>query len=180
MPVFGLTGPNASGKGAVCDHLRSQGFVVYSLSDIIREELAARHEAPTRENMIRVGTELRAAGGAGVLAERLRPRLGQREVVDSVRNPSEVAVLRRVPGFRLVLVDAPAEVRFQRACRRGRVGDADTLEAFLALEARENSTNPAGQQLQATAALADGTIVNNGDLEQLRAAVDRLLDREKA
>lgn len=176
MAVFGLTGPNAAGKGAVADHLKSRGFVCYSLSDIIREELAARGEAPTREAMILTGTELRSAGGPGVLAERLLSRLAQRDVVDSVRNPAEVAVLRRAPGFRLLLVDAPPEVRFARATRRGRVGDAATLEAFLALEARENSADPAGQQLQATAALADETLWNDGDLAALRAAVDRLLE----
>jgi dephospho-CoA kinase len=175
MPVFGLTGPNAAGKGAVADYLKAHGFVLYSLSDIIREELAARGEAPTREAMIRTGNELRRAGGPGVLAERLVPRLGERDVVDSVRNPTEVEVLRRVTGFRLLLVDAAPEIRFERAARRGRVGDATTLEAFLELEARENSTDPAGQQLVATAALADVTLRNDGDLTELHAALDRLL-----
>lgn len=176
MPVFGLTGPNAAGKGAVADYLKAKGFVFYSLSDIIREALAARDEAPTRENMIRGGNDLRREGGPGVLAERLLPRLGTWDVVDSVRNPTEVEVLRRVPGFRLLLVDAAPEVRFARATRRGRIGDAASLEAFLELEARENSTDPAGQQLLATAALADETLQNDGDLAELHAAVDRLLE----
>jgi dephospho-CoA kinase len=175
MPVFGLTGPNASGKGAVSSYLASKGFAIHSLSDVIREELAARGEPPTRERMIRTGNALRRAGGAGVLAERLLARLGDRDVVDSVRNPSEVEVLRRVPGFRLVHVDAPAALRFERSRRRGRAGDADTLEAFLELENQENSTDPTAQQLAATAALADLGILNDADIESLHAQVDRLL-----
>ncbi|MBN2490260.1 MAG: AAA family ATPase [Planctomycetes bacterium] len=175
MPVIGLTGPNAAGKGEACAYLRSQGFAVHSLSDIIREELAARGEAPTREAMIRTGNELRRGGGPGALAERLLPRLGRRDVVDSVRTPGEAGVLRRIEGFLLVCVDAPAAVRFERAWRRGRVGDARTLEAFVALEARENTTDPAAQQLAATAALADVTLANDGGLDALHAQLDRLL-----
>jgi dephospho-CoA kinase len=176
MSVIGLTGPNAAGKGAVCAYLRGREFAVHSLSDVIREELAARGEAPTREAMIRTGTELRREGGPGVLAERLLPRLGRRDVVDSVRNPSEVAVLRRLEGFTLVCVQAPAEVRFERARRRGRVGDAATLARFLELEARENTADPDAQQLSATAALADVTVVNDGGLDDLHAGLDRLLE----
>jgi len=175
MPVFGLTGPNASGKGEITDYLASKGFAVHSLSDVIREALAAQGEPPTRERMIRTGNELRQAGGPGVLAERILARLGDRDVVDSVRNPTEVEVLRRVPGFRLVRVDAPAELRFARSRRRGRAGDATTLEAFIALEAAENSTDPAAQRLEATAALADLEILNDGDIEALHERVDRVL-----
>jgi len=83
--------------------------------------------------------------------------------------------LRRAPGFRLLLVDAEPEVRFARAARRGRVGDAATLEAFLELEDRENLADPTGQQLRATAALADETLRNEGDLAALHAALERLL-----
>jgi len=176
MPVFGLTGPNASGKGEVCAYLGSRGFRVVSLSDIIREELAHRGVSPTREAMIETGTALRKRFGAGVLAERLLHRLGDREVVDSVRNPTEVAVLRRIRGFKLVLVDAPPELRFERCRRRDRIGDAQDLGEFLRLEARENSADPAGQQLEATATMADLKIFNEGsDLAALHEQIDRVL-----
>lgn len=175
MPVIGLTGPNASGKGEVAAYLAEKGFRAYSLSDIIREELAAQGLAPTRETMIDTGTRLRRDHGPGVLAERLVDRLGDRDVVDSIRNPSEVFALRRVPGFVLVHVDAPPALRFERSIARGRPGDAESLERFVELEARENTSDPAAQQLLATASLADVTLVNDGDIPALRGAVDRIL-----
>ena len=175
MPVFGLTGPNASGKGEVCSHLESRGFQVFSLSDIIREDLAARGLSPTREAMIDTGNALRRRHGPGILAERLLDRLSDRSVVDSVRSPAEVEVLRGVEGFKLVLVDAPVEVRFERSRVRGRIGDAGSLARFASLEDRENSSDPAGQQLAATAALVDLRILNEGDLPDLRAQIDHLL-----
>jgi dephospho-CoA kinase len=176
MPlIVGVTGPNAAGKGEVSAYLRELGFAVHSLSDIVREEAQARGLSPEREHLIRVGTMLREQGGPGVLAERLIPRLGARDVVDSIRNPAEVLSLRRVPGFVLLGVDAPAELRFDRSRQRARPGDPETFEEFSARERQENSANPAGQQLRATFALADRVIGNGGDLTALRREVDALL-----
>jgi dephospho-CoA kinase len=173
--LIGITGPNAAGKGEVSAYLQSLGFSSHSLSDVVREEAAARGLPPEREHLIRVGTLLREAGGPGVLAERLLPRLGDRAVVDSIRNPGEVAALRRRTGFVLVGVTAPPEIRFARSRIRARPGDPSSIEAFLAREREENSSNPAGQQLQATFELADRVIVNEGDLRALHVKVDALL-----
>jgi dephospho-CoA kinase len=173
--VLGITGPNAAGKGEVSAHLMTRGFDVHSLSDIVREEAAARNLPPEREHLIRIGTLLREQGGLGVLAERLIPRLGARDVVDSIRNPAEVAALRRVPGFVLVGVDAPAELRFARSRSRARPGDPESFAEFLARERQENSANPAGQQLTATFTLADRVLENSGDLNALHVEIDELL-----
>ena len=173
--VLGLTGPNAAGKGEVSAFLETRGFAVYSLSDIVREEAAARGLPPERDHLIRIGTLLREQGGLGVLAERLLPRLKGWDVVDSIRNPAEVETLRRVPGFVLLGVDAPAEIRFARSRLRARPGDPDSFVEFAARERQENSSNPAGQQLLATFALADRIVDNNGDLELLHRKVDDLL-----
>ena len=45
--VLGITGPNAAGKGEVSAHLKTRGFDVHSLSDIVREEAAARNLPPS-------------------------------------------------------------------------------------------------------------------------------------
>jgi len=173
--VLGVTGPNAAGKGEVSEYLRTLGFAVHSLSDIVREEAAARGFPPEREHLIRIGTLLREQGGLGVLAERLLPRLEGWDVVDSIRNPAEVELLRHVPGFVLIGVDAPAELRFARSRLRARPGDPGSFAEFAARERQENSQNPAGQQLRATFVLADRVIDNNGDLDVLHLNVDDLL-----
>lgn len=175
--VIGVTGPNAAGKGEVSAYLSRLGFTLHSLSDIVREEAARRGLPPEREHLIRIGTMLRESGGSSVLAERLIPRLGAKDVVDSIRNPAEVEALRRVPGFVLIGVQAPARLRFERSRERARPGDPETFEAFAARERQENSSNPAGQQLQATFALADHVVDNDGDLEALHRKVDALLAR---
>jgi dephospho-CoA kinase len=173
--VLGLTGPNAAGKGEVADYLRARGFTVHSLSDVVREEARLRGLPPEREHLIRVGNLLRKQSGAGVLAERILPRLGARMVVDSVRNPAEVTVLRRLPRFVLLGVDAPVEVRFERSLRRARPGDPRTLEEFRERERQENASDPEGQQLDATFRLADRIIENDGSREDLHVRIEAAL-----
>lgn len=175
--VLGITGPNAAGKGEVSAFLSTRGFRVHSLSDIVREEAAARGLPPEREHLIRIGNLLREKGGPGVLAERLLPRLGSRDAVDSIRNPAEVEVLRRIPSFLLLGVRAPAEVRFARSKRRARPGDPDSFERFLERERQENLANPAGQQLDATFLLADHVVENDGGLDTLHDTLESLLLR---
>ena len=174
--VIGLTGPNAAGKGEVATYLRERGFRVHSLSDVVREVAEEQGLPPEREHLIRIGNELRAEGGPGVLAERILARLRGHDVVDSIRNPVEVEVLRRIPGFVLLGVRASIDVRFGRSLDRARPGDPETLEAFRAREAEENRPGAHRQQLAATFALADRVIGNDGDLADLRAAVDAILD----
>ena len=178
--VIGLTGPNASGKGEVAAYLRQRGYTIHSLSDLIREEAARRGLPPEREHLIRIGNLLRREGGASVLARRLRPRLGRRAVVDSIRNPAEVEELRRLPRFVLLGVRATVEQRFARSKRRARPGDPRTLEEFREREQQENSTNPEAQQLDATLGLADRVVDNDAGLPLLHQAIDRLLSEYEA
>ena len=174
--VIGLTGPNAAGKGEVAAYLKERGFAIHSLSDIVREEAAAHKLPPEREHLIRVGNLLRQKGGAGVLAERILPRLRGLSIVDSIRNPVEVRVLReKLARFVLVGVKAPVGLRFRRGLSRSRPGDPRTIEEFEAREREENATDPEGQQLDATFRLADRVVDNSGSLEGLRRAVDRIL-----
>jgi dCMP deaminase len=171
----GLTGPNAAGKGEVAQVLTSHGYAYHSLSDVVREEAGARGLPVSRENLVLVGNDLRRAGGPGALVDRLASRLAPPAVIDSVRNPGEVEALRRLEGFFLLGVQAPAEVRFQRIRSRGRLGDIGTLEEFRLYEERENSAASGEQRILATLALADGVVDNDTTLEELHRRVHALL-----
>jgi dephospho-CoA kinase len=170
--IIGLTGPNAAGKGEAAAALVSLGFAYHSLSDVVREEAVARGRSTGRDDLILTGNELRREGGAGVLAARMVPRLGLRDVVDSIRNPAEVEVLRGVPGFVLLGIDAPVALRFERARRRTGRGDAiASLEAFIRKESEENTTDPTAQRLAATFELADHVVHNDETLERFRLRI---------
>ena len=96
-------------------------------------------------------------------------------MVVSIRNPGEVQVLRGRDDFVLVGVDAPVEVRFERARRRGRSDDASTLEQFIRQEQAELAGSDTEQQLEAVFKLSDRIITNDGSLEELYRKVEQLL-----
>jgi dCMP deaminase len=179
--ILGISGLNGAGKGEVLRYLEARSFYPYSLSDVIRDVLAERGQEETRERMIQTGNEMRAARGAGglaqVLAERLVP--DRNYVVDSIRHPAEVEVLRsRTSSFRLIWVTAADETRLERIRARGRSGDPQTLADLRRLEGRElGSDDPNAQQLLAVRDLADFTIENDGSLEELQAKVQEMLER---
>ena len=173
MRVVGITGRNCAGKDSVAHVLEALGFARHSLSDALRDELRRRGIPITRENLIRMGNELRRAEGPAVLAERMKRLMEgeERVALVSIRNPSEVEALRALPGFVLLGVDAPTGVRFERERDRNRESAVQTQQEFEALEARENSADPEAQQLDATLALADHVIRNDTTLEALRERV---------
>lgn len=172
--IIGLTGRNGAGKGEVAKVLEEAGFHYYSLSDIIREEVRKKKLPVTRARLIEAGTKLREAEGLGVLAERTLKKLSTERnyVIDSIRNPAEVKVLRRRDDFILFNITAPRPVRFERVKKRQRENDPKTLAEFIRMEEKEfQGSNPAGQQLLATEKLADAEVPNTKSLDVLREIV---------
>lgn len=176
--IIGLTGTNGAGKTVTADHLQTKGFHFHSLSDEIRAELARRSLEPNRENLIQTGNELRKEHGPAVLAERVKKRLrpDRNYVIDSIRNPYEVDALRAGGGFRLLHLDAPRPLRFERVVERGGPRTPASFEEFVEQEDREtNSADPTHQQLRSTWEKADHIIQNDGPIEALKASIDQVV-----
>jgi dCMP deaminase len=178
--MFGVSGFNGAGKGEVIKYLEQRSFHAHSLSDVIRRQLAEEGLEETRDLMIRTGTAIRAEKGPGGLARVLAGKLvGDRNyVIDSIRHPAEVEVLRERSGhFQLIWVAAEPEIRLERIKARGRSGDAVTPEELRAQEDRElGSDDPAAQQLLAVRDLADITIANDGGIDELHGKLQTLLE----
>jgi len=176
--IIGLTGENCAGKGTVADYLVKKGFYYYSLSDIIREELANEGREITREALIAKGNELRRNFGADVLAKRTIGKLlpDRNYVVDSIRNPAEAKSLLATGKMTLVYITSSPERRFERMKARRREGDPRSFEAFKIIDAREiDSKDEYGQKLAEVFALATKKITNEADFKELYADADELL-----
>src|SRR5688572_4752400 len=178
--LIGLTGRNAAGKGEVAKYLQTKSFYYYSLSDAIREELRTRKVAVSRDTLIQVGNELRQRFGPSVLADRIveLTQPDRNYVIDSIRNPAEVAALRKAcKDFKLIRIDAPLQSRFERTVARRRENDPVTFEAFVALDNREAVGDATSQNLVEVEQLADEVLINDASLDELHPKIDVLVGR---
>lgn len=170
--IVGLTGKNASGKGEAACVLKRRGFQYCSLSDILRQEAKTRGIEPSRQHLIELGQKLRIQEGPGVLASRTLNQLKEgRHVVDSIRHPLEVEVLRKAGHFFLIGIDAPIKTRFERARKRGRNENALTLKEFQSMENQERSERFHAQQLDRCLDMSDIVIQNSGTLQDLEKKI---------
>ncbi|MBN2399988.1 MAG: dephospho-CoA kinase [Candidatus Aminicenantes bacterium] len=178
---IGLTGCMASGKGEVVRLLEHLGLRVISLSDIVRREATKTGSAITRKQMQDIGNRLRREGGAGILGKMVRELIKSSEpaswVIDGIRNPAEVAELRKMPGFILVGIESDEKIILARMRQRGRSTDTVAEAELRTALAREwgHGEPEGGQQVGPTMALADFVIANNGSLSELEAGLDRVL-----
>lgn len=176
--IIGLTGKYCAGKGIAAGHLMKKGFGYYSLSDVVREETRKKNLEIFRENLIKIGNDLRKEFGNDVIARRIMERvdINRNYVIDSFRNPAEVKAFREREGFFLFFVDAPAEKRFERCLERKREGDPETLQEFRKLEEIElKSRDSNAQQLEECRKLADYCLINDGTKEELWKKVDEIM-----
>lgn len=181
--IIGLTSFIGAGKTTVGDYLVKKGFVFYSLSDVIREEIRSRGLEITRDKLVEVGNELRKKYGSSVLADRIIEKISKElkknkknYVIDSIRNPAEIIALRKVKDFKLLFVDAPIEIRFKRIVERQREKDPVLFEDFKKAEEREmKSKDSSSQQLLKCKQMADAVIVNDSTVEALYNKIDKII-----
>lgn len=168
--IIGLTGPSRSGKDTVANHLvESYGFKHYDFyRDVLMGEIKKRGMEVTKMNASIIGDELRKKHGQGVMAELLfTEAVAPRIVVTGVRSPAEVEYFRsKTDKFYLILVKAPAELRFER-----RIGtDPNDMNGFLV---REENDRKKG--IYEVFGMADADFDNNGTVDNLYTQVDEWL-----
>ena len=179
--IIGLTSFIGAGKTTTGDYLVKKGFVFYSLSDVIREEIKSRGLEVTRDRLVEVGNELRKKFGSSVLADRIIEKINKEPnknyVVDSIRNPAEIIALRKRKDFKLLFIDAPIELRFKRTAERQREKDPVTFEDFKKAEQREmQSKDSSSQQLLKCKQMADAVIINYSTVKALYKKIDKLVE----
>ncbi len=174
--LIGLTGRNASGKSTLVNWFAEKGLRSVSCSDSIREWLKNQNKEINRDSLIEGGRALRKEGGGGILAEMLLEIIdGADAVVDSIRTPMEVEVLRSRGDLILIEIKASEDRRWSRLQDRARPGDPLNKLLFIKQENKEiKSKDEAGQALDATALMADIQITNDGTIDDLYLKLDKI------
>lgn len=178
MTIIGLTGEQASGKGTVADYLvkkyKAKKFRMSKVWDDILERLYVPNE---RKNQVGLGMSIRGFFGEDILARViLEDMLRSKEkiaLLDGMRFKSELKIFKKVKGFKLVYVTAPAEMRFEKIIHRGeKAGEKNlTFRQFKKAEA----TFPTEVEIPSLGRASDYRIDNVGTKKDLYAKVDEVM-----
>lgn len=176
--IIGLTGTMGSGKGEAVKHLKAKGFEHYVYSDILKEIANQRSIEPTRENLQKLGTNIKKeTRNLGILSKKMLDKIKtDKAVVDGVRNPDEIRELRKKRNVYIIGITAQQKLRYKRLRKRAREGDPKTFSEFKRLDNKENRGKTKGQQINKCLKMADFIITNDGSLEKLRNELDKILE----
>lgn len=172
--IIGVTGHPASGKDVVADYLASKGFLKISGGDILREEMAKLGLPIDRSSIHDFVVEKRKERGNGYLSEETIKRVTGDTVISGVRNTDEVRILKEAFGknFKLIAVETPIEIRFERAKERGRIGDDVSFDKFKEEEEKEKAQESGSHEVDLVIKKADIIIQNDGSIEELFKKID--------
>lgn len=178
--IIGFTGRIAAGKETLKDFFIKKGFDYFTLSQMLIEEMEKKGIPITRNNLQNYGDMLRKKQGAGVLMEIFLKKINPNgnHIIDGIRNPGEVIELKKHNSI-LIAIDAPQKSRFERLLKRAKPSDPKTWEEFLKVDDRDFSDkdNPLGQQVGKCMEMADFTIINDGNVEDLKKKIEEVWNR---
>lgn len=169
--VIGIAGRIGSGKTTVGSYLSSKhGFQYLRYSQVLSEWRTQDPE--NKSHLQEVGWEVMAGGMQTELNRRLiaKVRPSGDVAVDGLRHSIDDDSLRDAfsPSFRLLFLDCPQELRWER---RKDLGKYATLDLF-----HKADSHPVEKQIESLKQSASLVIPNTGSLQDLHAAVDRAIE----
>jgi dCTP deaminase len=116
--IIGITGHKGSGKSVFTNFLvEDKLYTYFSLSHVVRRLYELKFvRKPNRKELQDFGDGLRKKYGANYLARRILKEIknsnldnNSRLIIDGIRNPAEVELLKPIPNFHLVGIEATKE-----------------------------------------------------------------------
>lgn len=168
--VVGITGRIGSGKTTVGRYLESRyGFQYIRYSEVLAEWRAKDPESKGQLQM--VGWEVMAGGMQAELNRRLiaRIRPDVDVAVDGLRHPLDYDALSNsfLASFRLLFIDSPPHLRFERLNQKDRYADYNSFEAA--------DSYPVEQHIDSLRANATLVLHYEGSQQDLCGAVDEAI-----
>ncbi len=135
------------------------------------------HLPAERQNMQQLSSALRTYFSEDLLSKVLTEdvKLADAPVIitEGIRRPSDIAYLKDLEGFVLIALKTDERMRFERLTKRSENPDdrGKTWETF-----QKDNNAEAEQKIKDIAAMANYTIENNGDLDDLYRQIDKIVE----
>lgn len=180
--ILGITGEIASGKDTVTKYLVEQyGAKQYRFSDPLRDILDRLHLPQDRKHLSDLSHFLRKAFGEEILAHVIENDAKHDEhslvVIDGIRRLSDIDLVKKLPEFTLVYVEADMARRYDRLTGRRQNADdqTKTFEEFKRDHLLET-------EMTIPPLRADATYIINNDstLEDLYVQADKVMEELQA
>ncbi len=174
MKLIVTVGMPGSGKDELVGVARAIGLATLKMGDLVRAEASRRGIAPNGSALSRLAAEERDRHGAAIWAQRALPKLTETKMlVDGCRSGAEITCFRHQFGDLFVLgIFSSPETRYERMSKRGRSDDGASLQEFFDRDQRELKFGIGGAFI-----LADGMLVNEGELSSFRAVARETLTK---
>ncbi len=172
--IIAVTGLIGSGKDTVAEYIAEKyGYTIIDYANILREMCKNEGLELTRDNL----QNLRLKYGNTFLAE---------EVVDRVKKSGKDKILitplrrsedyeipnKELGGIVMILVESDDKIRFERLSKRGRENDPKDFEEFQRQAKRDDDI----YDFDKTFSYAKYRIQNNGDIDQLKKQIDKIME----
>lgn len=176
--ILGITGEMASGKDTVTKYLVEEYEAKqFRFSDPLRDILNRLHLPQNRKNLSDLSRVLRGGFGDDILAHVIgndaKNDSHQLVVIDGIRRSSDIDLVRKLPEFTLVYVEADMRRRYERLTGRRQNADdqTKTFEEFQTDHLLETEVT-----IPSLRADAKHIINNDSSLEDLYAQVDKVME----
>ena len=144
----------------------------------MRKEAEKKGIQPTRENLQKLGNEVKESMGNGILSRLLVEQAEEKDIIaDGIRTLDEMKELRKYNDVIVIGIDAPQELRYKRLEKRKRKGDPISFEEFKKIDDHENSGKTKGQEINNCLREADYRIINDSNISKLKKSVLELLGK---
>jgi dephospho-CoA kinase len=175
--ALALVGMPGAGKTLCAKHLEAQGYFQFRFGGIVVDEVTRRGWSITPDNERAVREELRRNEGMDVMAKRALPHLNEALkqhpciVIDGLYSFSEYKTLHTEFGgaMAVIAIISPRALRYQRLSERAE-RPLTPQEAEIRDYAEIETLEKGGP-----IAIADYTLLNDGDPQALLAALDALV-----
>jgi len=178
--IIGVTGPSGAGKDTAADYIAKVLQAPHiSGGDILRELLKGIGLEPKKSAIGDFGTFLRSHYGSDIILQKVLEKTGDSvNLVNSGFRSAAEAQLIKDRGGKILYIDAPDQLRYERIATRNRDVEVFSIESQRLLDEQERSSKkPMAENLESVKKVADDIIDNDGELADLYIKLDAVVSK---